>query len=123
MDTVDTLEGLRLTDGVGREAHPGELGPVGGRPGGVETVYTKVAKDNKIVSKEKYRVRKVLPRFSMTYAQLLGCKELSRFNMNCAQLLGCKVLSRFNMSCAQLLGCKVLSRFNMTCAQLLASYK
>ena len=30
MDTVDTLEGLRRTDGVGREAQPGEAGPVGG---------------------------------------------------------------------------------------------
>ena len=31
MDTVDTLEGLRRTVGVGREAHPGDAGPVGGR--------------------------------------------------------------------------------------------
>ena len=35
MDTVDTFEGLRRTVGVGLEAHPGEAGPVGGRPGDV----------------------------------------------------------------------------------------
>lgn len=41
MDTVETLEGLRRTEGVGRLAQPGELfDPVGGRPGVVGTEAT-----------------------------------------------------------------------------------
>ena len=63
MDTVDTLEGLRRTVGVGREAHPGDAGPVGGRfpPGDNVTKRSKKAtKTEKEEKKPKAKMKIII---------------------------------------------------------------
>lgn len=45
---MDTLEGFRRTVGVGRFAHPGELGPVGGRPAELIEKYSEQGRKEKV---------------------------------------------------------------------------
>ena len=75
MDTVDTLEGLRRTVGVGREAHPGDAGPVGGRfpPG------DNVTKRSKKATKTEKRRKRDLKGFKCMTVRFFNCKTLTEF--------------------------------------------
>lgn len=71
MDTVETLEGLRRTEGVGREAHPGELtDPVGGSPPGEDTGTNKVNKSCAKKPKQKSSNKIPLELFSTKCHQI-----------------------------------------------------